>query len=120
MDFMAAATAASSRSRFHKVQVAVHESPDWQRPGCIAGWTVALTLPTPVEPLKLSGPVSQRIYQSGCAPERAGSRRAGVRAGIECEMVARMSKTVKAKEKRTPPTRSKHTSPTSLRRGGGG
>ena len=59
----------------------------------MAGWKVALTLPSQYEPMKLSGPVFAGIYKSGVRPSGAVFEKGWpIKAGIECEMVARMSK----------------------------
>ena len=65
MDFLAAATANLSEADSYKVQFAVHDRLTGNGQDRIAGWKVALTLPTQYEPLKLSGPVFAGIYQSG-------------------------------------------------------
>ena len=63
----------------------------------IAGWKVALTLPSQYEPMKLSGPVFAGIYQSGVRQSGAVFEKGWpIKAGIECEMVARMAKDVTA------------------------
>jgi len=97
MDFMAAATADLSEADSYKVQFAVHDRLTGNGQDRIAGWKVALTLPTQYEPLKLSGPVFAGIYQSGVRPSGAVFEKGWpLRAGIECEMVARMAKDVTA------------------------
>ena len=59
----------------------------------LAGWKVALTLPSQYEPLKLSGPVFAGIYKSGVRPSGAVFEKGWpIKAGIECEMVATMGK----------------------------
>ena len=65
MDFFAGATANLSEADSYKVQFAVHDRLTANGQDRIAGWKVALTLPTQYEPLKLSGPVFAGIYQSG-------------------------------------------------------
>ena len=94
MDFLAADTASSPEADSYKVQFAVHDRLAGQGDR-IAGWKVALTLPTQYEPLKLSGPVFAGIYQSGVRESGAVFEKGWpIKAGIECEMVARMSKDV--------------------------
>jgi len=64
--------------------------------------------------MKLSGPVFRRIYQSGV--RQSGGVREGwpIKAGIECEMVARLSKDVTPAAPPTPPRRSSRSSPISI------
>jgi len=94
MDFLAADTASLSEADSYKVQFAVHDRLAGHGDR-IAGWKVALTLPTQYQPLKLSGPVFAGIYQSGVRPTGAVFEKGWpIKAGIECEMVARMSKDV--------------------------
>jgi 2-keto-4-pentenoate hydratase len=96
MDFLAGATANLSEADSYKVQFAVHDRLAGDGDP-IAGWKVALTLPTQYEPLKLSGPVFAGIYQSGVRQTGAVFEKGWpIKAGIECEMVARMSKDVTA------------------------
>jgi len=96
MDFLAADTATLSEADSYKVQFAVHDRLAGHGDR-IAGWKVALTLPTQYEPLKLSGPVFAGIYQSGVRQSGAVFEKGWpIKAGIECEMVARMSKDVTA------------------------
>ena len=97
MDFLAADTATLSEADSYKVQFAVHDRLTADGQDRIAGWKVALTLPTQYEPLKLSGPVFAGIYQSGVRQSGAVFEKGWpIKAGIECEMVARMSKDVTA------------------------
>src|SRR5260370_28315321 len=92
MDFLAAATANLSEADSYKVQFAVHDRLTGNGQDRIAGWKVALTLPTQYEPLKLSGPVFAGIYQSGVRQSGAVVEKGWpIKAGIECEMVARLS-----------------------------
>jgi 2-keto-4-pentenoate hydratase len=96
MDFLAADTATLSEADSYKVQFAVHDRLAGHGDR-IAGWKVALTLPSQYEPLKLSGPVFAGIYQSGVRQTGAVFDKGWpIKAGIECEMVARMSKDVTA------------------------
>src|SRR5437879_10848479 len=93
MDFLAAATATLSEADSYKVQFAVHDRLTGNGQDRIAGWKVALTLPTQYEPLKLSGPVFAGIYQSGLRQSGAVFEKGWpLRAGIEPELVARISK----------------------------
>lgn len=97
MDFLAGATATLSEADSYKVQFAVHDRLTGNGQDRIAGWKVALTLPTQYQPLKLSGPVFAGIYQSGVRPSGAVFEKGWpIKAGIECEMVARMAKDVTA------------------------
>src|SRR6267143_2742715 len=97
MDFLGAATATLSEADSYKVQFAVHDRLSGNGQDRIAGWKVALTLPTQYEPLKLSGPVFAGIFQSGVRPSGTVFEKGWpLKAGIECEMVARMAKDVAA------------------------
>jgi len=93
MDFLGADTAALSEADSYKVQFAVHDRLTADGKDRMAGWKVALTLPSQYEPMKLSGPVFAGIYQSGVRQSGAVFEKGWpIKAGIECEMVARMSK----------------------------
>jgi 2-oxo-3-hexenedioate decarboxylase/2-keto-4-pentenoate hydratase len=95
MDFLAADTAALSEADSYKVQFAVHDRLTADGKDRMAGWKVALTLPSQYEPMKLSGPVFAGIYQSGVRPSGAVFEKGWpIKAGIECEMVAKMGKDV--------------------------
>jgi 2-oxo-3-hexenedioate decarboxylase/2-keto-4-pentenoate hydratase len=97
MDFLAAATANLSEADSYKVQFAVHDRLTADGKDAMAGWKVALTLPSQYEPMKLSGPVFAGIYQSGVRQSGAVFEKGWpIKAGIECEMVARMAKDVTA------------------------
>ena len=97
MDFLAADTATLSEADSYKVQFAVHDRLTADGKDAMAGWKVALTLPSQYEPMKLSGPVFAGIYQSGVRQSGAVFEKGWpIKAGIECEMVARMSKDVTA------------------------
>jgi 2-keto-4-pentenoate hydratase len=92
MDFLAADTASLSEADSYKVQFAVHDRLTADGKDAMAGWKVALTLPSQYEPMKLSGPVFAGIYKSGVRPSGAVFENGWpLKAGIECEMVARMS-----------------------------
>ena len=93
MDFLAADTATLSEADSYKVQFAVHDRLTADGRDRMAGWKVALTLPSQYEPMKLSGPVFAGIYRSGVRPSGTVFEKGWpLKAGIECEMVARMSK----------------------------
>ena len=95
MDFLAADTATLSEADSYKVQFAVHDRLTEGGRDRLAGWKVALTLPSQYEPMKLSGPVFAGIYQSGVKPTGTVFEKGWpLKAGIECEMVARMAKDV--------------------------
>lgn len=81
-----------SEADSYKVQFAVHDRLASEGDP-IAGWKVALTLPTQYEPLKLSGPVFAGIYKSGLRDSGAVYE-AGypIKPGIEPELVARIAK----------------------------
>jgi 2-oxo-3-hexenedioate decarboxylase/2-keto-4-pentenoate hydratase len=97
MDFLAGDTANLSEADSYTVQFAVHDRLTANGQDRLAGWKVALTLPTQYQPLKLSGPVFAGIYQSGVRPSGAVFEKGWpIKAGIECEMVARMAKDVTA------------------------
>jgi 2-oxo-3-hexenedioate decarboxylase/2-keto-4-pentenoate hydratase len=93
IDFLAAAAADLSEADSYKVQFAVHDRLTANGQDRIAGWKVALTLPIQYEPLKLSGPVFAGIYKSGIRMSGAVFEKGWpIRAGVECEMVARIAK----------------------------
>jgi 2-keto-4-pentenoate hydratase len=95
MDFLAGATADLSEADAYKVQFAVHDRLTGNGQNRIAGWKVALTLPHQYEPLKLSGPVFAGIYQDGVRSSGAVFEKGWpIKAGVECEMVARMARDV--------------------------
>jgi 2-oxo-3-hexenedioate decarboxylase/2-keto-4-pentenoate hydratase len=90
---IAAATAGLSEAEAYKVQFAVHDKLCGGGADRIAGWKVALTLPHQYEPLKLSGPVFAAIYQSGLRQSGAAFDKGWpLKAGIEPELVARISR----------------------------
>jgi 2-oxo-3-hexenedioate decarboxylase/2-keto-4-pentenoate hydratase len=90
---IAAATAGLSEADAYKVQFAVHDKLTADGGDRVAGWKVALTLPVQYEPLKLSGPVFAAIYQSGIRQSGAAFEKGWpIKAGIEPELVARISK----------------------------
>ena len=92
---IAGATASLSEADSYKVQFAVHDRLTADGRDRMAGWKVALTLPSQYEPMKLSGPVFAGIYQSGVRPSGEVFEKGWpVKAGIECEMVARLAKDV--------------------------
>ena len=93
MSFLAEATATLSEADSYKVQFAVHDRLTAGGRDRMAGWKVALTLPQQYEPLKLSGPVFAGLCQSGVRQSGAVFDKSWpIKAGIECEMVARMAK----------------------------
>ena len=90
---IAAATATLSEADSYKVQFAVHDRLTADGRDRMAGWKVAMTLPSQYEPMKLSGPVFAGIYRSGVRPSGEVFEKGWpIRAGIECEMVARLAK----------------------------
>lgn len=92
---LAGATASLSEADSYKVQFAVHDRLTADGRDRMAGWKVALTLPSQYEPMKLSGPVFAGIYQSGVRPSGEVFEKGWpIKAGIECEMVARLAKDV--------------------------
>ncbi|CAN5856054.1 fumarylacetoacetate hydrolase family protein [soil metagenome] len=95
MDFLAADTATLSEADSYKVQFAVHDRLTADGKDRMAGWKIALTLPTQYEPMKLSGPVFAGLYDSGVKPSGTVFEKGWpLKAGIECEMVAKMAKDV--------------------------
>lgn len=93
IDFLAADAAVLSEADAYKVQFAVHDRLTAGGNDRMAGWKVALTLPSQYEPLKLSGPVFAGIYGSGVRPTGTVFEKGWpLKAGIECEMVAEMAK----------------------------
>ena len=96
MDWLADATSGLSEADAYKVQFAVHdklEAAGWK----LAGWKVAFAVPAQYEPLKLSGPAFAGIYTSGIRQSGAVFEKGWpLKAGVECEMVARMAKDVPA------------------------
>ena len=74
MDFLAAATANLSEADSYKVQFAVHDRLTANGQDRIAGWKVALTLPSQYEPMKLSRPGLRRHLSERRPPERRGVR----------------------------------------------
>jgi 2-keto-4-pentenoate hydratase len=97
MDFLAAATAGLSEEDAYKVQFAVHDRLTGSGQNRLAGWKVAFAVPAQYEPLKLSGPAFAGIYQDGVRQSgEAFEPGWPIKAGIECEMVARIAKDVTA------------------------
>jgi len=99
---LAGATAGLSEADSYKVQFAVHDRLAADGSDRMAGWKVALTLPSQYEPMKLSGPVFAGIYQSGVRPSGTVFEKGWpIKAGIECEMVARLAKDAPAGQRYT-------------------
>ncbi|MBS0520180.1 MAG: hypothetical protein JSR90_15905 [Proteobacteria bacterium] len=95
MDFLADATADLSEEDAYKVQFAVHDrlTADGRNP--LAGWKVAFGVPAQYEPLKLSGPAFAGIYKDGIRESGTVFEKGWpLKAGVECEMVARMARDV--------------------------
>ncbi len=86
MDFLAADTATLSEADSYKVQFAVHDRLTADGKDQMAGWKVALTLPSQYEPMKLPG-----VWPRSTRGRAVGVREGWPLTGIECEMVARMS-----------------------------
>ncbi len=100
MDFMPGATAGLSEDEAYQVQFAVQERLTSTGADRIAGWKVAVAVPAMYQPIGLSGPALAGIYQSGI--RQSGSvLPAGtfLKAGIECEVVARIGKTCSQRDK---------------------
>ena len=95
MEFLAAATADLSETDAYKVQFAVNDKLTAGGADRIAGWKVALTLPTQYQPMKLSGPVFATLFQSGVRASGAVFEKGWpIKSGIEPELVARMARDV--------------------------
>ncbi|TAJ33027.1 MAG: hypothetical protein EPO67_08765 [Reyranella sp.] len=92
MDWLAGEMGSVSEADAYKVQFAVHdklEAAGWK----LAGWKVAFAVPAQYEPLKLSGPAFAGLYQSGIKQSGATFDKGWpLKAGVECEMVARIAK----------------------------
>jgi len=97
LPFLAEATAGISEEDAYKVQFAVHDRLTGKGQSPLAGWKVAFAVPAQYEPLKLSGPAFAGLYKDGI-------RQSGevfqpgwpIKAGVECEMVARIARDVTA------------------------
>ncbi len=90
LDFLAEATKGLSEADAYQVQFAVHD-----RLGGLAGWKVAFAVPAQYEPLGLSGPAFAGIYETGIKQSGAVFEKGWpIKAGIECEMVARIARDV--------------------------
>jgi 2-keto-4-pentenoate hydratase len=97
MDFLATATADLSEQDAYRVQFAVHDRLTGTGQSPLAGWKVAFAVPAQYEPLKLSGPAFAGIYQDGVRHSgEVFTKGWPIKAGVECEMVARLSKDVTA------------------------
>ncbi len=93
MDWLAAATANLSEQDAYKVQFAVQDRLEAIGWGKRAGWKVAFAVPAQYEPLKLSGPAFAGIYEGGIRQSGEVFEKGWpLKAGIECEMVARIAK----------------------------
>jgi 2-keto-4-pentenoate hydratase len=93
MGFLADAAATLSEAESYKVQFAVHDRHTANGRDRMVGWKVAMALPAQYQPLKLSGPVFAGIYQRGLRQSGAVFEKGWpIKAGVECEMVARMSR----------------------------
>lgn len=93
MDWLAAATADLSEQDAYKVQFAVQDRLEAIGWGKRAGWKVAFAVPAQYEPLKLSGPAFAGIYEAGIRQSGEVFEKGWpLKAGIECEMVARIGK----------------------------
>lgn len=92
MDWLAGTTADLSEADAYKVQFAVHDR--LAAAGMkLAGWKVAFAVPAQYEPLKLSGPAFAGLYQSGVRSSGAVFEKGWpLKAGVECEMVARIGR----------------------------
>ena len=97
IDFLAADAAVLSEADAYKVQFAVHDRLTAGGNDRMAGWKVALTLPSQYEPLKLSGPVFAGIYGSGVRPTGTVFEKGWpLKAGIECEKADLFDRTMRA------------------------
>lgn len=97
LDFLAGATAGISEEEGYKIQFAVHDRLTDRGQNRLAGWKVAFAVPAQYEPLKLSGPAFAGIYQDGVRQSGEVFQQGWpIKAGVECEMVARIARDVTA------------------------
>jgi 2-keto-4-pentenoate hydratase len=100
IDFLPGALAEGTEADAYKVQFAVHDRLTAKGDDRIAGWKVAVTLPAQYQPIGLSGPAFAGIYQSGIKASGVTFAKGSLmKYGIECEVVARMGRTVTAAAK---------------------
>jgi len=92
-DFLGPATSAISEADAYKVQFAVAAKLTETGADRQAGWKVALATPDLYKPAGLSGPAFAGIYQSGIRNDGASFEKGWpIKAGIECEVVARLAR----------------------------
>lgn len=92
LDFLAGATAGMSEEDAYRLQFMVHDRLCEGGRDRIAGWKVAAALPAMYEPIGLKGPAFAAIFQSGLRGAEARFEKGWpIKAGVECEIVARMS-----------------------------
>ncbi len=97
IDFLPGALANGTEADAYKVQFAVHDRLTASGADRIAGWKVAATLPAQYQPIGLSGPAFAGIYQSGIKASGVSFPKGSLlKYGIECEVVARIARTVPA------------------------
>lgn len=100
IDFLPGALAGGTEDDAYRLQFAVHDRLTARGDDRIAGWKVAATLPAQYQPIGLSGPAFAGIYQSGIkASGVAFPKGSLLKYGIECEVVARIGRTVTAAAK---------------------
>jgi len=93
MDFMPGATDSMSEDEAYLTQFAVHNLLTANGADRIAGWKVALSLPALYQPAGLSQPAFAGIYASGVKQSGVSVAKNAIhKAGVECEVVARIAK----------------------------
>ena len=93
MEFLGPATADMNEADAYEVQFAVQTKLTETGGDRLAGWKVGVALPAMYQAAGLAGPAFAGIYQSGIRNDGAHFEKGWpLKAGIECEMVARMSK----------------------------
>jgi 2-oxo-3-hexenedioate decarboxylase/2-keto-4-pentenoate hydratase len=98
--FLGPATADISEEDAYRVQFAVQAKLTETGADRQAGWKVALATPDLYKPAGLSGPAFAGIYQSGIRFDGARFEKGWpIKAGIECEVVARLATDCNAKPK---------------------
>jgi 2-keto-4-pentenoate hydratase len=93
MDFMPGATDAMSEDEAYHTQFAVHERLTANGADRIVGWKVAVSLPALYQGAGLSQPAFAGIYSSGVKQSGVAVARGDIlKAGVECEVVARIAR----------------------------
>lgn len=95
MDFMPAATESMSEDEAYHTQFAVHERLSANGADRIVGWKVAVSLPALYQAAGLSQPAFAGIYGSGVKQSGVAVAAGSIlKAGVECEVVARIARDV--------------------------